>query len=411
VAFFMRMSRRRIRRLCATIAAAISPWALAGGMLVSFTASASNDPAWRPTLSAHRAHTPRQIAADAAAPLIDGRVRVASIAADWRFASRAESVDRIARDATLLAPAPAEGPRIDLKHERAAFPDVDRTLKGDPLLALRPSLSRVAPADPGAALAQAMFEIDEESLVLSVFRLRGAPDAPAGFVRRKISPPPAVLREEVAGASPQAAASTPTQDLAETGGGATPLPPRAVALASATPAPADATPIAIAAAPVSAPPGVTAVARGPARPRYADLVTPATMAAEIKCLSEAVYFEARSEPEAGQAAVAQVVLNRAKSGLYPSSVCGVVYQNRHRYLACQFTFACEGKSLRITDPDSWRAASRVARAVFDGREYNEEVGAATHYHARYVRPAWAKRLKRMDVIGQHVFYRLRPGQT
>jgi spore germination cell wall hydrolase CwlJ-like protein len=69
---------------------------------------------------------------------------------------------------------------------------------------------------------------------------------------------------------------------------------------------------------------------------------------EQRCLAEAVYFEARSEPEAGQAAVAQVVLNRVRSGLYPTSVCGVVYQNRHRHLACQFTFACEGKALRTT---------------------------------------------------------------
>ena len=85
------------------------------------------------------------------------------------------------------------------------------------------------------------------------------------------------------------------------------------------------------------------------RPRYADSSIPDNMNKEQRCLAEAVYFEARSEPEEGQAAVAQVVLNRMKSGLYPSSICGVVYQNRHRHLACQFTFACEGKSLRITD--------------------------------------------------------------
>jgi spore germination cell wall hydrolase CwlJ-like protein len=109
--------------------------------------------------------------------------------------------------------------------------------------------------------------------------------------------------------------------------------------------------------------------------------------------------------------VAQVVLNRARSGLYPSSVCGVVYQNRHKHLACQFTFACEGKSLRITDGESWRTATRVAQEVLEGRTYLADVGAATHYHADYVRPRWARKLKRMDTIGRHTFYKLRPGQT
>ena len=124
-----------------------------------------------------------------------------------------------------------------------------------------------------------------------------------------------------------------------------------------------------------------------------------------------MYFEARSEPVEGQAAVAQVVLNRVRSGLYPTSVCGVVYQNRHRKFACQFSFACEGKSLRITEQDSWQTAVRVARDVTYGQTYLSEVGASTHYHANYVRPFWAKRLKKMDVIGRHIFYKLKPGQT
>ncbi len=110
-------------------------------------------------------------------------------------------------------------------------------------------------------------------------------------------------------------------------------------------------------------------------------------------------------------AVAQVILNRVKSGLYPSSVCGVVYQNRHRFMGCQFSFACEGKSLRITDAESWRSATRVASAVIDGRTYVSEVGGATHYHADYVRPGWSRRLKRKDMIGRHIFYQLKPNQT
>ncbi len=131
----------------------------------------------------------------------------------------------------------------------------------------------------------------------------------------------------------------------------------------------------------------------------------------MRCLAEAVYFEARSEPEQGQAAVAQVVLNRVAHPNYPTSVCGVVYQNRHRHLACQFTFACEGKSLRIVEADAWRTAVRVATAVVAGDLYIDDVGASTHYHADYVRPRWARALKRMDTIGRHTFYKLRPGQS
>jgi hypothetical protein len=125
---------------------------------------------------------------------------------------------------------------------------------------------------------------------------------------------------------------------------------------------------------------------------------------EMQCLAEAVYFEARSEPERGQAGVAQVVLNRTQSGAYPTTVCGVVYQNRHRYLACQFTFACEGKSLRITEPGPWRTASRIARDVAEGRTYLSGVGNATHYHANYVRPWWARYMDKREKVGSHIFY-------
>ena len=211
--------------------------------------------------------------------------------------------------------------------------------------------------------------------------------------------------------SPAAAAAGSTGAAA---GRTTPTVARAVVLSSTTPAPADQTPLEIAAAPVSPrlDRDVGILGRsGADRLRYADLVTPDNAGRESRCLAEAIYFEARSEPEDGQAAVAQVVLNRVKSGLYPTSICGVVYQNRHRHLACQFTFACEGRALRIADRDSWFTAQRIASAVLDGRTYLADIGGATHYHADYVRPNWARRLKKMDVIGRHVFYKLRPGQT
>jgi spore germination cell wall hydrolase CwlJ-like protein len=216
--------------------------------------------------------------------------------------------------------------------------------------------------------------------------------------------------------SPAAAAAGSTGASASP---TTPMVKRAITLSSATPAPVDATPMEIAAAPVSL--QSPRLDRGemtilpksddPDRPRYVDLIDPDNMNKEQRCLAEAVYFEARSEPVEGQAAVAQVILNRVKSGLYPSSICGVVYQNRHRHLACQFTFACEGKSLRIRDTESWERATRVASAVLEGRTYLADVGGATHYHANYVRPSWSRRLKKMDVIGRHIFYKLKPGQT
>lgn len=131
-----------------------------------------------------------------------------------------------------------------------------------------------------------------------------------------------------------------------------------------------------------------------------------------RCLAEAIYWEARSEPERGQMAVAQVVLNRAVSGFYPRDVCGVVYQNAHRYLACQFTFACEGRrSLVPTEAGPWTRASQIAKDFMAGRTWLPEVGHATHYHATYVRPWWARSMNRLQQIGIHVFYRPRTWGT
>jgi len=145
------------------------------------------------------------------------------------------------------------------------------------------------------------------------------------------------------------------------------------------------------------------------KPVFVSLIKPSEFAKEQHCLTEAVYFEARSEPESGQAAVAQVVLNRLKSVYYPKTICEIVYQNQERYLGCEFTFTCEGKSLVVNDPDSWALAEKLARKVLEGAIYNAEVGDSTHYHADYVRPYWAKSLDKRDVIGRHIFYSLKPG--
>lgn len=216
---------------------------------------------------------------------------------------------------------------------------------------------------------------------------------------------------------------------ATTPDGATPSATRAAMLSSSTPEPVAPVIVTLPPRPAQTPTPVAALAPQPEPqtgglpavaplppPRpihtgYLDLIDPEDMSKEQRCLAEAIYFEARSEPPSGQAAVAQVVLNRVKSGLYPDSVCGVVYQNRHRYLGCQFTFACEGKSLRITEPGPWKQAVRIAREVTFGKTYLPEVGNATHYHANYVRPYWARVFKKTDKIGRHIFYKLKPGQT
>lgn len=126
-----------------------------------------------------------------------------------------------------------------------------------------------------------------------------------------------------------------------------------------------------------------------------------------KCLSEAVYFEARGEPVRGQIAVAQVVMNRVFSGFYPTTVCGVVYQNAHRHLACQFTFACDDVADVVREPDAWERARKIARATLDGQLWLPEVSKSTHYHAYWVRPSWVHEMKKLYRYGVHTFYRPR----
>jgi spore germination cell wall hydrolase CwlJ-like protein len=126
-----------------------------------------------------------------------------------------------------------------------------------------------------------------------------------------------------------------------------------------------------------------------------------------RCLAAAIYFEARGEPVRGQIAVAQVVLNRAFSGYYPATVCGVVYQNAHRHLACQFTFACDGHRDVVREPEAMERAKKIATESLDGKLWLPEVGKATHYHAYWVRPGWVREMTRMYKLGVHTFYRPR----
>jgi len=123
----------------------------------------------------------------------------------------------------------------------------------------------------------------------------------------------------------------------------------------------------------------------------------------LQCLSQAVYYEANGEPERGQRAVAQVVLNRVRHPAFAKSVCGVVYEGAASG-TCQFSFVCNGSLDRRPAPGAWREAEMIARQALYG--YVEpSVGEATHYHADYVSPVWAPVLAKVAAIGQHIFYR------
>ncbi|MBL4802737.1 MAG: cell wall hydrolase [Emcibacter sp.] len=124
----------------------------------------------------------------------------------------------------------------------------------------------------------------------------------------------------------------------------------------------------------------------------------------FRCLAQAVYFEARSEPFEGQVAVAYVILNRVKDRRYPNNICAVVFQNEQRRHHCQFSFACDGLSDNPYEKIAWNVARRVAGGTL--RNASSDVTArSTHYHATYVTPRWAKYLQPTIQVGSHIFYR------
>lgn len=140
---------------------------------------------------------------------------------------------------------------------------------------------------------------------------------------------------------------------------------------------------------------------GPAALPFA--LGPASTAA-LDCLTSAIYYEAASESDDGERAVAQVVLNRVRHPAFPASVCGVVYQGAERTTGCQFTFACDGALARTPSASGWQRARRIATAALKGYVF-KPVGNATHYHANWVVPYWASSLDRAATIGAHIFYR------
>ena len=117
---------------------------------------------------------------------------------------------------------------------------------------------------------------------------------------------------------------------------------------------------------------------------------------ELRCLAGAVYFESRGESLPGQLAVAHVVINRAKSGRFPKSLCGVVHQ------PSQFSFVRGGKMPAIRNAGQWNNAVAIAQIARDDSWQNRAPGAL-FFHARYVSPGWRK--TRIAQIDNHIFYR------
>jgi hypothetical protein len=127
---------------------------------------------------------------------------------------------------------------------------------------------------------------------------------------------------------------------------------------------------------------------------------------ELQCLTAAVYYEARGEGPRGQAAVAQVVMNRVRHPAFPATVCGVVFQGAgHR--GCQFSFACDGSMAQAREAAAWERARRVAARALAGVVMGE-VGSATHFHTAAVNPVWGPQMLRVATVGVHVFYKFAP---
>jgi spore germination cell wall hydrolase CwlJ-like protein len=132
------------------------------------------------------------------------------------------------------------------------------------------------------------------------------------------------------------------------------------------------------------------------------------VSAEANCLAQAIYYEARSESYEGQMAVAEVIVNRTRSSLYPSTVCGVVYQGAERSTGCQFTFTCDGSLNRRAKGEAWARSKAIASEVMMGFA-RPMTHRATHYHTTEIEPYWSSSLVETTRIGAHVFYRFPTG--
>jgi spore germination cell wall hydrolase CwlJ-like protein len=125
-----------------------------------------------------------------------------------------------------------------------------------------------------------------------------------------------------------------------------------------------------------------------------------------QCLSEAIYYEARSESLIGQKAVAEVILNRRRSKHFPDTICEVVFQGSDRKTGCQFSFTCDGSISGEIEEKNWKRSQNVAKLIMMGgvRPFTEN---STHYHTVDISPPWVNDLRPTRKIGSHMFYRFK----
>jgi spore germination cell wall hydrolase CwlJ-like protein len=314
-----------------------------------------------------------------------------------------------------------EGSSYDLRqtYPKEIYPEVNRTLKGARLVPqIRPDFNSPEPTTegpvPSVPVAEGQKAPGSEPEI--------AQAAPGQAAPQQTGPRDDM---DVAQADPSEPRSSPLEDpnpavrAARIYFGADPLGGRLAALEPWGPDQkpvfeTDDEPVA-AAPPAESSPNETIARKGQVNIDAHALVSPAERlgldgeerAKHEKCLTEAIYFEARGESVRGQIAVAQVIMNRVFSGRYPNNVCGVVYQNANRHMACQFSFACDGIPDRVTEPAAWERAKQISHDTLDGKYWLTDVGKATHYHAYWVRPHWVREMQKLDKIGVHTFYRPR----
>jgi spore germination cell wall hydrolase CwlJ-like protein len=374
------MSRSRIGWAVSVAA----PWCVAFAVLVSITAEAEQEP-----LDFTSAFAPTQMIGHSGG--LDGAILAGRpprvVDEDGEPLPIVHARYAVGDPGELAAQSDEIEPNGALKQPGRRFPAVDRGAKGDPLIGL--------PGSKVRRLSGRRSEADPYTLNSWPHELEDPRDD-------EFDPGHTMSPQRPAEGDEPETAALSFDD------GATPAAPLEFALNSSSPTSSDGVLVAV----ETDGAGQTIVPQlsdAGGKPNYAALIDPKDSARQMRCLAEAIYFESRSEPEEGQAAVAQVVLNRVRSGIYPTTVCGVVYQDRNRPFACQFTFACEGKSLRIEEPGPWAVATRIAEAVVSGANYNPKVGEAVNYHANYVAPFWVGYLTRVDRIGAHIFYAMREG--
>jgi spore germination cell wall hydrolase CwlJ-like protein len=342
--------------------------------------------------------------------------------------------------------------QVPPRYHMSDFPKVDRTLKGDRLVAVKPETVAPTPAeaapaheDPatsnssvmGAKTADAVSAGEAAKLDPELAEALSAPPLPQYDVALSLEAHPLPFDDLEGSSAAAGVASAPMRDnfsfktsslyfgssslgAAESMERWQPGEEPMIVLPGALPDP-DLKVTASLPTPADEPSktvenGESIAAKGEVNADNRRVKTPAerlglvdqtSRAKSEKCLTEVVYFEARGEAVRGQIAVAQVVLNRAFSGFYPTTVCGVVYQNKHRHLACQFTFACDKNPDVVREPDMWDRARKIAKAMLDGQLWLPEVAKSTHYHAYWVRPSWVNEMKKMYKFGVHTFYRPR----